>query len=273
MKITEYAQATAFGDTSILLTDGVDGTKKILTKDAIFSMLDQVSPEVHRMIFRGKSLGASLTNDQKTAISNGTFKDIFLGDYWTISGVTYRVADFDYWLRCGDVDFTKHHLVLVPDAPMYNHVMNDEAKTEGGYMLSKMKTEGLTEAKSKITAAFGANLLTHKEYFVNATTAGRPSGRIWVESDVDLMNEKMVYGTHVFSPVSDGTNVPGNWTIDKSQLALFQAVPRFIHNRATYWLRDVVSWAHFASVGSIGNANYHAASTSLGVRPAFAIGV
>ena len=25
--------------------------------------------------------------------------DLFIGDYWTISGVNYRIAAFDYWLH------------------------------------------------------------------------------------------------------------------------------------------------------------------------------
>lgn len=272
MKITDFSQITELASDSILLVDGSTGTKKILTSDAILEMLSQISPQTHRMMFRGKSLGTSLTSAQKTAIQNGSFDGIFLGDYWTISGVTYRVADFDYWYRCGDTDFTNHHLVIVPDASMYNHVMNDTNITDGGYVGSKMHTEGLEQAKTTITAAFGDAVLTHREYLTNAVSNGRPSAGAWFDSTVDLMNENMVYGTNIFAPHSDGSSVPAQYTISKGQLALFQAVPHFTHNRQWFWLRDVVSAAHFAYVTDDGAAACHAASTSCGVRPAFAIG-
>lgn len=272
MKITEFSQITDLANDSVLLVDGSTGTKKILAKDAIEQMLGQISPQTHCMMYRGKSLGSSLTDAQKTAIANGTFEDIFLGDYWTISGVTYRVADFDYFYRVGDTDFTKHHLVLVPDANMYSHVMNDTNTTEGGYVGSKMYLEGLTEAKTKITAAFGDAVLTHRDYLSNAVSNGRPSGAAWLDSTVELMNENMVYGTNVFSPHSDGASVPTVHTTGKNQFALFQAVPHFAHNRQWFWLRDVVSSAYFATCNDYGHAAYSSASGSTGVRPYFIIG-
>lgn len=272
MKITEYPELTKLGSDAVMLTDGASGTKKFKTSNLILEMLAQISPEMHRLIFRGKNLGGSFTAEQKAAVKAGTFDGLFLGDYWVISNVTYRIADFDYYLRCGNTDFTSHHLVIVPDVPMYQHVMNDEAKTEGGYVLSKMYTEGLEEAKTKINAAFPSSVLTHKEYLVNATRDGRPSGGGWFESTVELMNENMVYGGKIFSPVSDGTNVSTNYTVCKSQLALFQAKPSLIHNRQTYWLRDVVSGAAFALVTAYGSAYCGSASYSRGVRPVFIIG-
>lgn len=82
----------------------------------------------------------------------------------------------------------------------------------------------------------------------------------------------MMYGSHVFTPAGDGTVIPTRYTINKSQLALFKLVPKFIHNRQWFWLRDVVSAAVFADVGSYGDTAYDYASSSRGVRPVFAIG-
>lgn len=271
-KITEYSRIMKLDSNHILVVDGSTGTKTILASDAILEMLSLISPQVHQTIFRGKSLGSSLTAAQKAVIQDGSFDGIFLGDYWTIAGVTYRVADFDYWLRCGDTDFNRHHLIIVPDASMYSHVANDTNTTEKGYVGSKMYTEGLNEAKSKINAAFGDAVLTHREYLVNAVTNGRPSGGGWFDSTVELMDENMVYGSKIFGAVSDGSTVPTNYTIDKSQLALFRAVPRFMSNRQTFWLRDVVSGAHFALVYPSGRADAGSASYPYGVRPVFSIG-
>ena len=123
-----------------------------------------------------------------------------------------------------------------------------------------------------IASTFGDLVLTHHEYLTNAVTNGYPSAGAWYDSTVELPNEIMMYGSHVFAPAGDGSFVPTRYTIDKSQLALFKLVPKFIHNRQWFWLRDVVSAAHFASVDA-GGATYCAgASTSGGVRPVFAIG-
>ena len=82
----------------------------------------------------------------------------------------------------------------------------------------------------------------------------------------------MMYGSLVFTPAGDGTVVVNRYTIGKTQLALFTVVPKMISNRATFWLRDIVSSASFASVHGGGAADCGGASSSGGVRPVFAIG-
>ena len=225
----------------------------------------------HNAIYRGKSLGSSVTSAQYAAISSGKFTDLYIGDYWTIGGVNYRIAAFDYYLNCGDTNTTKHHVVLVPDTCLYNHVMNDTNITTGGYVGSKMYKEGLTQAKNTIKAAFSGHVLSHRVYLTNATANGRPSAGAWCDSEVDLMCEEMVYGGGIFRPTSDGTNVPSNYRVEKSQLPLFAHEPSRICNRNTWWLRDVVTASDFALVGYDGNAGYGNASYSFGVRPAFCI--
>ena len=84
------------------------------------------------------------------------------------------------------------------------------------------------------------------------------------------MTEQMVYGKQ-FGTVSDGTNVPANYTIDNAQLPLFALDHSKICNRAGWWLRDVVSSAYFAIVGGYGYCYSYNASNACGVRPAFAI--
>lgn len=225
----------------------------------------------HNAIYRGKSLGSSVTSAQYAAISSGKFTDLYIGDYWTIGGVNYRIAAFDYYLNCGDTNTTKHHVVLVPDTCLYNHVMNDTNITTGGYVGSKMYEEGLTQAKNTIKAAFSGHVLSHRVYLTNATDNGRPSACAWCDSEVDLMCEEMVYGGGIFRPTSDGTNVPANYRVEKSQLPLFAHEPSRICNKATWWLRDVATASHFAFVYYSGVVTYGNASNSLGVRPAFCI--
>lgn len=86
------------------------------------------------------------------------------------------------------------------------------------------------------------------------------------------MCEHMVYGSGIFSPVSDGSSVPNNYRVEKGQLPLFALEPSRICNRDNWWLRDVITAARFAYVNAGGYATSSYASASLGVRPAFCIG-
>jgi hypothetical protein len=271
-KLTDYTAASRFDSGDILIKDGSGGTKKITVANAAVEFAGLVSAMNHRNVYRGKNLGSSLTSTQLAAIQNGSFDDLFIGDYWSINSKNWRIADMDYFYRCGDSDFTKHHLVIVPDGSLYNGQMNETNTATGGYVGSKMYTEGLEDAKTAFTNAFGDNILTHREYLVNTVTDGRPSAGAWFDSTVELMNEIMVYGTTVYSVANNGTTVPTLYTVNKQQLALFQMDPTKINQRITYWLRDVVSASGFAWVNSYGAANCYAASYSDGVRPYAIIG-
>lgn len=274
MKITEYPKVSNFDANDILLKDGPNGTKTILIPDAAKAFVEAAMPaDMHRNIYRGKNLGTSITTTQKNAIKNGTFADLYIGDYWTLGGKKYVIADMDYWYNCGDTAFAKHHLVMIPDGYLYSHAMNDTNTTVGGYVGSKMYTEGLNQAKTTIRAAFGDLLLSHREYLTNAVTNGYPSAGAWFDSDVELMNEVMVYGSYIYTPGGTGSVTPNRYTIDKQQLALFKLNPKAINKRETIWLRDVVSSTGFADVRGNGLAYSYDASYSLGVRPVFPIGL
>lgn len=274
------------GDDSLLLIHDGTGVKTISTanfkKDlkeymegvnTILAQLTYDNAGAHNSIYRGKNLGTTVTEEQWEAISSGTFTDLYIGDYWVIGGVNWRIAAFDYYLNCGDTSFTKHHAVIVPDTCLYSAQMNTTNVTTGAYKGSAMYTANLTQAKSTINSAFGSShVLSHRIYLSNATSNGRASAGEWTDSTVDLMCEHMVYGSGIFSPVSDGSNVPNNYRVEKGQLPLFALEPSRICNRDTWWLRDVITAANFAFVFGSGLASCTGASLSYGVRPAFCIG-
>ena len=226
----------------------------------------------HNAIYRGKNLGTALTAAQSAAIRDGSFKDLYIGDYWTINGTVYRIADFDYFLRAGDTECTTHHAIIVPDENMDSQKMNDSNVTTGAYVGSKMYTTNMATAKAKIKADFGsAHILAHREYLANAVSNGKQSAGAWYDSEIELMTESMVYGAPHFAPACDGSTVPANYTIGCKQLNLFRHRPDLISNRQTYWLRDVVSAALFAFVANHGACSSGGASSASGVRPAFPI--
>lgn len=274
VNLSELTQINELVSGNKLLVGTTDGNKAIAAEDALFAMLDGFAPvELRRVLFRGKNLGTALTAVQKAAIKDGSFKGMFLGDYWSIGGRIWRIVDMDYWYNCGDTAFTSHHLVIMPDEALYNAQMNTTNVTTGGYVGSEMYKSNLANAKTIVNAAFQGSVLTHREYLCNAVANGRPSGGAWFDSSIELPNESMMYGHPHFSPTSDGSTVPSIYTISKTQLALFMVCPKFIVNRSyNQWLRDVVSSAAFAYVNNYGYTNYNDASGSCGVRPVFPVG-
>ena len=257
----------------------------------------------HNSHYRGKtitfdeSLSAAIRAGTFGGVYGSKFVDVYPGDRMTFSNIAYRyldendevqnstfsgsflVAGCDPSLRCGDTDLTAHHLKMIFESNAFSAPMNDENITTDGYVGSKMRTKYLTgsqngvyrRAEAIIRACFGSDhILPHREYLVNAVTDGQPSGGAWFDSIVELLDEREVYGSLIFdSGASDGQTVRNRYSIDKSQLPLFQHRPDLISSRMWYWLRNVVSPSYFANVGKYGSCAYSNASAVGGVRPAF----
>lgn len=290
-KVTELTAFTTPTDSCLIPIHDGTGLKKITFANFRTKTVEGTEAKIapllfnnagaHNAIYRGKSLGSTVTTAQYAAIKAGTFDDLYIGDYWTIGGVNYRIAAFDYYLNSSDTNCTTHHVVIVPDTCLYNAQMHNTSSggwesgaantTAGGYVGSNMYKSNLEQAKTTIKSAFSGHVLKHRIYLTNAVANGRASGGAWCDSEVDLMCEQMVYGSGIFSPVSDGSNVPTNYRVEKSQLPLFQHEPSRIGNRNDWWLRDVITASDFAFVYNYGNASYDNASYSRGVRPAFCI--
>lgn len=299
LESANYTDRGTLADTdAFLINDGTGMKKSVLSKlsdfvlnkiaDKVFEKLQTNNKTIlgainelniiigtnnaaaHNSIYRGKNLGTQFTAEMSANIKNGTFKDLYCGDYLVINGTTYRFMDFDYLYKTGDTSLDTHHILVVPDAPMYNHAMNGTNTTEGGYVGSKMYISGLEQALAKIKADFGeSHIVTYRNLLVNTVSNGAPSNRDWYSRQIDLMNEEMVYGTRAWSQASQNGFDTGT---NKSQLAAFKHNHSLISScRLWYWLRAVRSSAHFCYVGSDGDANYRGASNSFGVRPWFLI--
>ena len=241
--------------------------------------------EAHNAMWGGRDITASFNNGTVSAnIANGTFRDIFPGDYITkqvtISGKTYTVnwviADCDYWINKGDTAVTVHHVAIVPQAPIFDANMNATNTTEGGYMGSRMFKETIPACATGIVNAFGAShILTFRDWLISGMTANQISSGLpnftggaqwgaspWVSVQCDLMTEKMVLG----APVNSASALD-EWCATR-QMSAFRLSENLInYNRQWYWLRNIVSSAHFARVHAHGGAGPAGASSSDGVRP------
>jgi len=242
----------------------------------------------HNSIFRGKYLGDSVTAAQWAAIEAGTFEDLWIGDYWTIGGVNYRIAAFDYYLNdyYGDDKTTKHHVTIVPDTcpDGQYHCMhsNYEEGTSKGYTNSDVKKTELASTVTIIENAFTANhILQHYVMLCTAASGGKPSSCTWVNTKVDLMNEVMVFGTHMLSAQGATYGYYNTGTSCLTQLPLFALAPEFINGEKIYseqeiygyWLRDIVDEYCFAYVDTYdGSAScFVADGGGFGFRPSFNI--
>lgn len=249
-------------------------------RDDLLRIMTAPNAGAHNAVYRGKRLGTEPTEAEYAAIDAGTFDDMYIGDYWDKGGINYRIAAFNYFLHTGYTECKTNHVVIVPDTCLYKAQMHNtstggfvynESITVGGYVGSDMYKSNLERAKTTIKSAFSGHVLKHSIYLTGAVANGRPSGGAWHDSEVDLMCEQMVYGSGIFSPVSDGSSYPSNHCVETSQLPLFQHEPSRIGIHAVWWLRNVITDTGFACVEYYGNATTYGATYSHGVRPYFCI--
>jgi len=241
--------------------------------------------EAHNAMWGGRDITAAFdAGTVSEHIADGTFKDIFPGDYITkqvtISGTAYAinwvVADCDYWINKGDQNngMETHHVVIVPQAPIFNANMNNDNVTTGGYAGSRMYRETIPACATGIVNAFGSShILTFRDSIVRAVNTsaissgapmwtGASSDWGWYDAQCNLMCERMVYGMPAFSSSAWEAGVATR------QMSAFRLSEKAInYNRSNWWLRDVVSSAHFATVSGYGIALAGYASYSSGVRP------
>lgn len=270
LKISELEQTNSFNVDDKILIGTSNGNLGMAAGDIMYSLLDEFVPVYQRrMFFRGKNLGPVFTEEQKAEIKAGTFKGMFIGDYWEIGDHIWRIADFDYWIGTGDVACQTHHIVIIPDGYLYTANMNSTNTTAGGYVGSEMYTNNLENAKALVISAFGDDcILNHQEYLSNGVVDGRPSTGGWFSSTTELPSELMMYGTFVFTPNGNGVYVSSLYTNSKNQLALMSINPFFINpKRQTQWLRDVVSPGSFACLTASGLIGMTNSTSNYGVRP------
>lgn len=242
----------------------------------------------HNSIYRGLNLGNEVTSAQYDVIDAGTFDDIFIGDYWTINGINWRVAALDYWFGFGKADSqgtritvcTTHHVAIVPDTCIVTDVqMNSTNVVTGAYMGSNYYTgtnnnTGRNDAGDIIRAAFGNNHLLAYPIVLHANVSSQVAifpSYFLDAAPAESMNEIMVYGCKVYGNQRAGTAQMDNSAITYGQLPLFRYNRSHIIADKSWWLRDVANSTGFCSVDLTGTTNYNNASDKIGIRPAFAI--
>lgn len=237
--------------------------------DELTALLKRTGASRANSLITEYNLGTAFTLEMSNDIRSGTFEKVRTGGYITLNGRKYWAGNANYRKNCGDTALTTNHMLFFPDLSLLDMAWNSTDDTTGGYANSKVKTEGMARALETIKADFGADhILSHRVLLVNAVANGMSSGWAWYDSQADLMNEKMVYGSNAWGGGSQNGYDTG---ADKSQIALFKARHDLISNRQNWWLRDVQSAAYACHVNGGGGADCWVASSVIGVRPAFLV--
>ena len=189
-----------------VITFNDNSESKTRLKDAYYSMVPD-GAQTHNNIFRGWNLGA-LNSTHIANIQNGTFHDLFIGDYFSINGSNYVIAGINYKKGHGDNSSLGNHLVLMPQdwsktptqtlAPdgKTTHYMNDTDTTAGGFAGSKLYQTYLPQIKTKLESDFGAHLMSFRTIVsTHVDNSGAPDQGKWRDAKVGIPNEVMIYGT------------------------------------------------------------------------------
>ena len=267
-----------------LMTFNDNSESKTRLRDAFYAMVPDGAP-THNNVFRGKNLGA-LNATHIANIQNGTFRDMFIGDFFSINGSNYTIAGINYKYKHGDNISLSNHLLLMPNdwsklengtvlAPdNRSNYMNDTDTTEGGFANTKLYKTYMPSIQRKLEADFGSHLLTFRDTIsTGIDETGAPNTYEWTDFKVYIPTEVMIYGSSL-----NGNNKNqsfANIGDDNSQLPLMRLndVERINKRTGAFWLRDIHSATGFAYAGIDGSASwYGAANTSIGIRAFFLIG-
>ena len=262
-------------------TNKDDGSKKLATEEYVTNLVGGIlsinNASFHNSIFRGKDITSYFTDGSLyNRIANGTFEDLFVGDYIIQNNITWRIAGFDIHLNKGDQPLITHHAVIVPDSNLTTEVMNWEGSTEGGYVGSLVYGTTLPSVLTDyITPVFGNHIIEYRAFLTNGinptgynssgTNDGCSNSCAWFSRKLDLMDECEVYGCPIHS--SSAFDCGSAYT----QLPLFALAPQYILSDESYWLKDVSTSHSYASVTNSGIADGAWTAAILGVRPRFLI--
>lgn len=253
--------------------------------------------ENHNNIFRGDDLFAKGydINDICAMISDGSFSDIYIGDYFTLSGdianvpcfveqtsddgtkslvestqtvaynTKFRIAGLDTYLNTGDTAFTQHHAVIVPDKNIGTNRMNSTNTAVGGYVNSFMFASVLPVYNTHFDVKLNNHLLTHREILSSSATNSTANNWEWHDIKINLMSEPEVYGSNLWGNKYDAG-------VNYRQFPLFRIASKYICDRNWCWLKAVAGGNDFTAMTSNGNATRNGAGVALAVRPCFCIG-
>lgn len=234
--------------------------------------------QLHRSVFRGKNLGSEYTEAQQKMVLDGTFDDIWVGDYWEIDGIKYRVADIDDRLHTKQYYgnhfelVEEHSIAIIPD----NVIMTDPIHFYSSTTVPNTYTYAQCLMYNNALTNTGYWPTTIRNFFSNCVWK-RPitymSGRNgYKKPDLRYLENPtvgMIFGTYPFA----STEIYSN---DTKQLALFALQPNLSQGiesdgtEASYWTRDINILSNYPICVSVNDLYQPVAdNSSVYIRPVF----
>ena len=214
-------------------------------------------------------IGDHVTTEQSANISNGTFKGLPIGAYWTIDGIRYRIMDRDIFYGYNSI--STHHVVVMPDTcyslQKYNNT--DANNTTGGYVASDLKKYIDNTYNPYISNIFGDNHIlshTHDLLACDGNNLTRPPVptivKAWIINRYEVLNQNSDWVTYLQNE-------------DKITFSAFTLVSNLKKTSYNWWLSPIHSGGYYSDYSNIintsGEFEYKTSNYTFGVRPAFLV--
>lgn len=128
--------------------------------------------QAHNSTYRGKDITSYVTSGEiKSMIQNGTYDDVFVGDYFTISGTyctTFRIMHLDYFSN----QFGDHIMAVVPDMCTYVYDSGTTYANNIKNLYNSINTQISSHASKSIRLAEIANSTQPTIYLPSANSYG-----------------------------------------------------------------------------------------------------
>ena len=178
----EIAKLHGYTDTEEKWLESLKGAGEITAINTKLSRIYTNNAMAHNAVPRGANLGTSITAAQMQAIRNGTFDNLYIGDYWPLNIGNYNLIAFivGFNLFCGNINvntnkvLTKPHAVVMitPGTTRYNVTINDTNTCEGHYLGSRLYREFIPEFLELLEATVGAdNIIEMYDYAADSIDA------------------------------------------------------------------------------------------------------
>ena len=257
-----------------VIENRVDSTETGITKinekftnsGSLYGMVNNTNVGVHNSLYRGASLGSSVT-PYLQAIKNGSFSGLYLGDYWTYAGVTWRIVAFNYFINIGEPPFRQNHIVVVPDNSLFKEAWSTTIPDQRSYVDSTLNQSTMTQASRMAESLFNRSNMVG--VWTRVATGYDGNGAVkdwrWYNPHINIMDEAMLWGTSIFDDsLSRG--------IHHNQFPAFRLNPALVNIEEEYWLRERASAQTAVYMKSTGQFSHAPLNYSFGVRPYLAIG-
>lgn len=220
------------------------------------SMWDKVpdGANSHRHLYCGKDLTSAFDDGTFSAsVADGSFRDIFPGDYiikkvtvpavannkTSTSEVKFIIADLDVAMNQGSTAVTAHHAVIVPEEPVLYTYMDTSGITEGCYARSLMHDTVMPAFALGLFCAFGEEHLLKCSFDGADDSASDP-----LCCTCRLMTISMVFGQTALPDGNGGltwSDVKKDNCLGGVQLAAFRLNHDLWFNAGPYWVSDLTS--------------------------------